>query len=157
MPSITAVLHTENDAIRIGRALETLYACDQILIVDHNSRDRTLQVAREYGAAIRIAKPGAPLTSYLHNLATGWILCLDPRESVTEGLAASLFEFKLASAPQSAFSIRLREETRSGWADATTAHTRLVPSAWRHWNGRWPEHDPAAPALAGELLRFRFP
>ena len=47
MPSITALLHTENDALRLGRALETLYTCDDILIVDYGSRDATVRVARE--------------------------------------------------------------------------------------------------------------
>ena len=46
------MLHTENDALRLGRALETVYACDDILVVDHGSRDATVRVAREYGAHV---------------------------------------------------------------------------------------------------------
>ena len=52
MPRSRQLLHTENDALRLGRLLETLYPCDEILIVDHGSFDATSQVAREYGARI---------------------------------------------------------------------------------------------------------
>ena len=37
MPPFTALLHTHNDALRLGRALETLFAGSEILIVDHHS------------------------------------------------------------------------------------------------------------------------
>jgi len=46
MREITAVLHTQDDALRIGRCLETLYPCDGILIIDHGSKDGTLRVAQ---------------------------------------------------------------------------------------------------------------
>src|SRR6266496_5227348 len=94
MASITVLLHTENDALRLGRALETVYACDDILVVDHASRDATVCVAREYGATVLAAVPGASPEEYLRFARPGWILCLDPREALTERLAASLFEWK---------------------------------------------------------------
>jgi glycosyltransferase involved in cell wall biosynthesis len=52
MPPLTALLHTTNDALRLGRALETLLPCAELLIVDHHSTDATLRVARAYGARI---------------------------------------------------------------------------------------------------------
>jgi glycosyltransferase involved in cell wall biosynthesis len=118
MLPITALIHTENDALRLGRCLETLYPCEQIVVVDHGSRDETVQVAREYGARIvdatgeaeRTGPPGLwpELRANLRadrlqdnrlqaNLSTGlrgWIMCLDSCESLSESLAASLFEWK---------------------------------------------------------------
>jgi glycosyltransferase involved in cell wall biosynthesis len=52
MPPITALLHTTNDALRLGRALETLLPCAEIIIVDHHSADATRRIARDYGARI---------------------------------------------------------------------------------------------------------
>lgn len=87
-----------------------------------------------------------------------WILCLDPRESLTEGLCASLFEWKSqpvsASTPCSVF---LREETAEGWVDHPTPQTRLIPPNWNLWNETLPLFEPSAPILEGELLRFVFP
>jgi hypothetical protein len=173
--SITALLHTHNDALRLGRALETLYACDEILVVDHGSDDATARIARQYGAQVVAARPGASPEDYLRtpgrgsgrlpsvssSASKGWILCLDPRESLTEKLAATLFEWKWeahAHAPAvPAFSFYLREETSEGWMKHAAAQTRLVPQDWNLWRGALPAHEPAAVPLEGELLRFVFP
>ena len=89
--------------MRLGRALETVYACDEIVVVDHGSRDGTVRVAREYGARVVDARPQASPADYRLLAKAGsvnakvtssglvesaWILCLDPRESLTEKVAA---------------------------------------------------------------------
>lgn len=162
MTSITALLHTENDALRLGRCLETLYPCDDIVIVDHGSRDGTVGVAREYGArvisAARVAPPEQYLLSALGPAVAGWLFCLDPRESLSEALAASLFEWKTESGNRtSAYSVFLREETPEGWIEVPAAQTRLVRGDWNRWQGTLPVADESAEALEGELLRFVFP
>src|SRR3954462_3857288 len=95
MPTITALLHTHNDALRLGRALEMLFPCDEIVVIDHGSDDGTSVIAREYGARVLSVKAELPRdVPYLQIVHREWILALDPRESVTEALAASLFEWK---------------------------------------------------------------
>jgi hypothetical protein len=162
MPHITALLHTENDALRLGRCLETLYPCDRILIVDHGSRDSTVRIARQYGADV-VAATGTSAQQYAH-AAGGWILALNPCESLTESLAASLFELKESwktarstPLPELPFSVLLREETSDGWIETHSPQTRLVPEAWHRWNGRLPALEPSAVTLQGEILRFAFP
>jgi len=160
MPLITALLHTDNDALRLGRCLETLYPCDHIVIIDHGSRDSTERVAREYGAHFVASASGVSLGQYLRFAEPAWILSLDPRESLTESLAASLYEWKSLSGQAistPAFSISLREETAEGWTEIQPPQTRLVPPTWNRWNGRFPAADPSAVPLEGELLRFVFP
>lgn len=172
MASITALLHTENDALRLGRALETLYACDEIVVVDHGSQDGTVRIALEYGALVINESPGASPADYLRSggsarmsmsaASEDWLLCLDPRESLTEKLAASLFEWKseasrAPASPGSTFSFFLREETAEGWVEVPFPQTRLVPHSWKSWKGNFPVQQPSAIALEGELLRFVFP
>jgi glycosyltransferase involved in cell wall biosynthesis len=158
MPTLTALLHTKNDALRLGRVLETLYPCDHILIVDHNSHDGTVRVAREFGARVVRARAGASPYHYLQSAQPGWIFCLDPRESLTESLAATLYEWKTQPLPSAAaFSVFLREETPEGWIQIPAPQTRLVPAQWTRWRETFPASDPSAPALEGELLRFAFP
>jgi glycosyltransferase involved in cell wall biosynthesis len=162
MLSLTAFLHTRNDALRLGRCLETAYPCDEIVIVDHGSTDATLHVAREYGARIVPARAVSdpPSTFDASRLgATEWILCLDPRESLSEALAASLFEWKSNHAKRTASpcAMFLREEEAHGWVENPIPQTRLVPASWQEWNGQFPVHQQPAATLDGKLLRFRFP
>jgi hypothetical protein len=160
MHRITAVLHTHNDGLRLGRCLETLYPCDQAWIIDHGSEDDTVRVACEYGARVlRATNPGGA-EQYLRHVHPGWMLCLSPKESLTEALAASLYEWK--SEPHSplaatAFSVFLREETSEGWIAHRVAQTRLVPSDWSRWKDLFPMSEGSAAALDGALLRFRLP
>jgi glycosyltransferase involved in cell wall biosynthesis len=162
MIPITAVVHTHNDGLRIGRCLETLHPCDEIVIVDHGSRDGTVRVAREYGARIVEANAEGFAIGDLQVAGTGreeWILCLDPSESLTESLTASLFEWKSEAVPESAsvYSVFLREETGEGWVENPAAQTRLVPANWKQWEGRFPKNEASSLTLEGELLRFVLP
>lgn len=170
MPKITALLHTKNDFLRIGRCLETLYPCDEIIVVDHGSGDATVQIARTYAARVVEAVDGAETDDYLRaaNLVqsaalrkefSSWIVCLDPHESLSESLAASLYEWKTEAEPArtNAFSVFLREEKTEGWIRNPVAETRLVPPHWHRWHGWLPVTEPSAVALEGELLRFAFP
>jgi hypothetical protein len=165
MPAITALLHARNDALRLGRALETLLPCDEILVVLHSSQcgpqDSTRRIAREYGARVVSANAGTTPSQCLHLARHDWILCLEPRESITETLSASLFEWKVEWKPESqsvpesaAFSVLLREETPHGWQLNPTPQTRLVPRSWSHWQDLLPGPDPSAITLEGALLRF---
>ena len=45
MPKISALIHAHNDGLRIGRAVESLRCCDQVLVVDHDSTDDTVRRA----------------------------------------------------------------------------------------------------------------
>jgi glycosyltransferase involved in cell wall biosynthesis len=161
MPAITALLHARNDALRLGRALETLLPCDEIVVVDHGTNYATRRIAREYGARVVPAKANVTPSQCLHFARHDWILCLEPRESLTETLSASLFEWKAEWNPASqtvpkttAFSVLLREETPHGWQLNPTPQTRLVPRSWSHWQDLLPAPDPSAIPLEGALLRF---
>jgi glycosyltransferase involved in cell wall biosynthesis len=160
MPPITALLHTSNDAARLGRALETLLPCAEILIVDHHSTDATIRVARRYGARIVRADSRASATHYLESARYDWILCLGASESLPEGLQATLFEWN-SPAPDArgmpTFSVFVREQIAEDWRTRPEPETRLVHRTWTRWNGLLPAYDPSSIALAGELLRLAYP
>jgi glycosyltransferase involved in cell wall biosynthesis len=166
MPPITALLHTRNDARRLSRALETLLPCSEVLIVDHSSADNTLRVARKYGARIVQADSRGAANQYLDLARHEWILCLEPTESITEALQATLFEW--SSLPDdglpgnglpgaAAFSLSVREQIGNIWHAHDTLETRLIPRSWTRWNGYLPAPEPSSLKLEGELLRLAFP
>jgi glycosyltransferase involved in cell wall biosynthesis len=163
MPPITALLHTTNAGLRLGRALETLLPCAEILIVDQHSADSTLRVARSYGARMVLcdahARPAA--NYYLEHARHDWILCLDPSESITEGLQATLFEWSSRPADtiagKSSFSVFVRDQTSEEWRISSKPETRLVPRSWTQWSGFLPADDRSSIPLEGELLRLAYP
>lgn len=160
MPPITAILHTCNDGLRLGRALETLRPCDEILILDHGSSDHTLRVAREYAARVHVLGPDQSSQNAILTARHPWLLVMLPSESISEELEAALFEWKLRSendvASILAFSVTLREETSTGWR-GTHPVTRLIPRNWEQWDDNLPRYDVRSLLLQGDLLRFRQP
>ncbi len=161
MPPITALLHTANDALRLGRTLEMILPCSEIVIADHRSIDATRSVAREYGARVVAADSDETANRYLDLARYDWILCMQPGESITESLQASLFEW--SSLPSSgvagsiAFSVFVRKQTGEHWLELPSPETRLIPRSWTRWHGRLPANEPSAVPLEGELLRFDLP
>lgn len=157
MPPITAILQTRNDAPHLGRALESLRPCDEFLIIDHGSTDATVRIAREYGSVIQSSTTNQPLSSYVPLARHSWIFCVLPFESLTEGLEASLFEWKLYGSADvariSSGAVVIREGSRISSMETVTS-TRLVPKIWNSWEGVLPSHDPRSLLLEGDLLRF---
>ncbi len=159
MPPITALLHTANDELRLGRALETLLPCREILIVDHNSSDSTKRVAQRYGARFVCADRRAA-SEYAHLAMNDWILCLAPSESLTEMLQATLFEWSLlggVEVSEQSFNLSAREQVGELWQQRPAVETRLVRRTWASWNGHLPAFDPESPVLEGNLLCIAWP
>jgi glycosyltransferase involved in cell wall biosynthesis len=155
MPKITALIHTHNDAARLGRTLESLRACDELLVVDHGSEDKTANVAREHGAKVKLAVPGVADGTYLTDAKHDWILCVLPSEALSEVLEASLQEWKGEDHnDEVGYAIALREETANGWVERA-AERRLVNCNKLNWTGKLPPNESGTKRLEGEILRFR--
>src|SRR3954468_2613378 len=135
MYKITALLHVSNDAARLGRALESLRVCDELLVVDHSSDDDTLKIAQSHGATIKKAIPGVENGAYATDARHDWILCVLPCEALSEGLEASLLSWKHQTEDKDkdeeqakqhpALAFALRKEAQGGW-EAVPPQTRLV-------------------------------
>ncbi len=94
---ITATIITLNEERNIGRAIESLRCCDEILIVDSGSVDRTMELAEKLGA--RVIEAGWRGYSGQKNWAAeqashDWILSLDADEALSEALEAEIWNLK---------------------------------------------------------------
>lgn len=157
MPKITALLHTKNDGQRLGRTLQSLRPCDEVLVIDDCSDDDTAKVAREYGATLKTAIPGVTAGAYAMDANNEWILCLYPNESLSDDLEAALFEWKETDPDGTAcYNVPIREESSYGW-QKNPPQVRLFNRTKINWIGDMPE-DPSCDAmLTGDLLRFHQP
>jgi glycosyltransferase involved in cell wall biosynthesis len=95
MPRLSAIIITKNEAANIGACLDSVAFCDERIVVDSDSTDGTLLIAREKGA--RIATHGwkgfGPQKNYALSLAHGdWVLSIDADERVTPELAQEILQ-----------------------------------------------------------------
>src|SRR5215475_8388408 len=94
---ITATIITLNEERNIARAIESLRCCDEILILDSGSTDRTLQLAENLRA--RVFEAGWRGYSGQKNWAAeqasnDWILSIDADEALSEALEAEIWNLK---------------------------------------------------------------
>src|SRR5438270_3192746 len=82
MPKITALIHTCDHEHSLGRALDSLRPCDEVIVVDHGSRDQSAKVARDHGARLIKGVQGVDHGAYAQDARNDWILCLLPSETL---------------------------------------------------------------------------
>jgi glycosyltransferase involved in cell wall biosynthesis len=155
MPKISALLHVSDAERGLGRALDSLRPCDEVIVVDHGSRDESIKVARDHGARIIKAVQGVSKGAYAQDAHHDWILCLLPSESLAEDLEASLLEWKQSDPAKDGlgYNVQVREQNGMGWK-TLTPQMRLVNRKQLNWIEDLPPEMPAAPALAGHILRI---
>jgi len=94
---ISATIITFNEERNISRVVESLRCCDEILVLDSGSNDRTVEIATKLGARVEEASwhGYAAQKNIAAQLAThDWILSLDADESVSEALEAEIWHIK---------------------------------------------------------------
>lgn len=94
---ISATIITHDEERNIARAIESLRCCDEIVVVDSGSIDRTVEVARKLGARV-IESPWrgyAGQKNYAAELARyDWILSIDADEALSEALEGDIWLLK---------------------------------------------------------------
>lgn len=92
-PTISAILITRNEAAIIDRCLAALRWCDEIIVVDSESTDDTVERCRGYGARVvtrAFHGYGEQKNAALALATSTWVLSVDADEVVTAELAASI-------------------------------------------------------------------
>jgi len=110
MPTLSVILITRNEEANLGDCLASLEGiAQQIVVVDTNSSDQTLEIAKNYGAVIAQPPdwPGfGPQKNRALDLASGdWILSLDADERLTPALRSEILTAIHHSAHVNCFAI----------------------------------------------------
>jgi glycosyltransferase involved in cell wall biosynthesis len=118
MSTVSVIVITKNESVNISACLETVRWADEIVIVDAESKDETIERARKYTDRIFI-KPWmgfAAAKQFALEQCTGeWILWLDADERVLPDLAEEIRAIARSRAPESAFTVARRAYFLGRW------------------------------------------
>lgn len=102
-PLVSAIITTYNEERNIGACVESLLWCDEILVVDSFSTDRTAEVVRAYEKVTFIQRTYFGSASQknwaMDQVAHDWVLIFDADERCTPALQEEI-ETLLAEGPQ---------------------------------------------------------
>lgn len=126
---ISAVVNTLNEEKNIERCLKSLYFCDQIVVVDMQSDDQTVKLARKYTRDIYDHKRVGyvePARNFAISKAKGeWILVIDADEEIPVKLANKLTEI-----------------SNKNEADYVMIPRRnIIFNEWIRHSGWWPDYN----------------
>lgn len=94
MPPISAAIICFNEERHIGACLEQLAWCNEVVVVDSGSTDRTVEIVRSFANTRVRVRPFDTFTNQknfaLDGCCNDWILSLDADEVLTEALLAEI-------------------------------------------------------------------
>lgn len=94
---ISAAIITFNEERNLPRAIESLRCCDEIVVVDSGSTDRTTEIAEKLGARV-VESPWRGYAGQKNfaseQAANDWVLSIDADEALSEALEAEIWQIK---------------------------------------------------------------
>ncbi|HEY7291202.1 MAG TPA: glycosyltransferase family 2 protein [Vicinamibacterales bacterium] len=158
MPKLSVTVITRNEAADIDAALASVAWADEIIVVDSQSTDDTVAIARRHTARVVVREwPGyiAQKNFAAAQASHDWILSLDADERVTPALADEIL--RLLAAEPSAVAYRIPRVTwhLGRWVRATDWYpdyqTRLYDRRAAEWTGKYVHEAVTARGKVGQL------
>jgi glycosyltransferase involved in cell wall biosynthesis len=155
---ISAAIITFNEELNISRAIESLRCCDDIVVVDSGSTDRTVELAVKLGARVIDCnwRGYAGQKNYASDQCQNdWILSLDADEALSEALEAEIWQIKKNGPQFDAYTMpRLAQYLgrwimHSGWYP--DRKVRLFDRSRAKWVGGYVHESVAVQGSIGHL------
>lgn len=92
---LSAIVITYNEEQNIGACIESLNWCDELIVVDSNSTDNTVEIARGLNAKVSIVENqtyGEKRNTGIDMASGEWILWIDADERITPELQKEITE-----------------------------------------------------------------
>ncbi len=163
--NISVIVITKDEEVMIADCLDSVSFCDEIIVVDNGSEDRTVDVAKRMGATVFSFKSNdfSKMRNYGLSKAKGtWILYVDADERVTELLRDNI-KYQISSIRQAqdkniknrniaAFKIQrknfyLGSEEKNEWPYIERLERLFKKESLMRWKGELHE----TPLIEGEM------
>jgi (heptosyl)LPS beta-1,4-glucosyltransferase len=164
---VTATIITFNEAANVRAALESLSWADEIIVVDSESTDDTVAIARNFTSKV-IVRPW-PGYSAQKNFAAeqashDWIFSLDADERVTPALAAEVKQVLARPASSAGYRVPRVTFHLGRWMRSTDWYPdyqlRLYDRRRGRWSGKYVHEsvkvDGGVEDLTGELQHYAY-
>jgi len=167
VPKLSVTVITRNEAADIGDALASVSWADELIVVDSQSTDDTVQIGRRYTDRVVVRDwPGyAAQKNVAASLAShDWILSLDADERVTPALAEEIRRTLEHQPAHAGFQIPRVTWHLGRWIRTTDWYPdpqlRLYDRRRAQWTGRYVHEslsvDGSVGRLRGELQHFAY-
>jgi glycosyltransferase involved in cell wall biosynthesis len=127
--SVSVLILTLNEEINLGDCLESLSWCDDVVVLDSGSTDRTRAIAAEWGTRV-ITRPFDNWSAHQNWAVTQiefrhpWVLYFDADERCPPELRDDVLKHAVPRAPESAFRMRRKDYYMGRWLK----HAQLYPT-----------------------------
>jgi glycosyltransferase involved in cell wall biosynthesis len=144
-PRISAAVICQDEEHAIEDCLASLAWCDEIVVVDSGSLDRTVEIARKYATRV-LHNPWSGYVAQknfaLEQTTGEWILCLDADERVTPALRAAIERALAGPAACDGFAMRRHVFHLGRWIDHGGWYPDWKLRLVRRGRARWGGVDP---------------
>jgi glycosyltransferase involved in cell wall biosynthesis len=164
---ISVIITTFNEEINIEDCIRSVLWADEILVVDSNSTDRTVELARRHPVRLlqrQYFGSAAQKNWSMDRVENDWVLILDADERLTEDLALEILHLLVEGPQFYGYFLRRRNIVlgkvirHSGWS------TDKVIRFFHRAHGRYPDRrvhadldiEGPTPVLRNSLLHFTF-
>ncbi len=118
MPLLSIAIITCNEERNLARTLASVAFADEIVVVDSGSTDRTVEIARSFGARVLIREwPGfaAQKNFAIQQCSSKWVLSLDADEELSPELRTQIRHLLPSNPPADAFFLKRRNLFLGRW------------------------------------------
>jgi glycosyltransferase involved in cell wall biosynthesis len=158
VPKVSVTVITKDEAADLANALESVAWADEIVVVDSQSRDDTVAIARRHTARVTVREwPGYVVQkNYAASLAShDWILSIDADERVPPDLAAEIRQALAEEPRHGAFRMPRVTWHLGRWIRTTDWYPdeqlRLYDRRRARWAGRYVHESLAVQGSIGRL------
>ena len=168
MPKLSIVVIAKNEENRIRECLESAKWADEIVVLDDESTDGTVEIAKEFGASVYYRKMDieGKHRNYAYSLAKNeWVLSIDCDERITPELKDEIEKLLQAEPELNVYSIPIRAYIGKRWIQYAGYYPARKDRLFRKGKFRYDEEAGIHPrafyegksgALNGDILHYSY-